>query len=124
MGDKEPTPLVVEDGPLSTHVLDTSKGRPVGGLLVSLYKLIDGRWTHLHDGATNPDGRYAGFMKSNELSPGRYKLHFDVDHYYEPRRIESFYPFIEVVFDVKSPQSHYHVPLLLSPFGYTTYRGS
>nr|CAD7427628.1 unnamed protein product [Timema monikensis] len=106
MGDKEPTPLVVEDGPLSTHVLDTSKGRPVGGLLVSLYKLIDGRWTHLHDGATNPDGRYAGFMKSNELSPGRYKLHFDV------------------VFDVKSPQSHYHVPLLLSPFGYTTYRGS
>ncbi|XP_069671230.1 uncharacterized protein [Periplaneta americana] len=111
-------------GPLSTHVLDTAKGNPVGGLQVSLYKLIDGRWTHISDGMTNPDGRYTNFIQRSDFTAGRYKLHFDVDRYFELRKLESLYPFIEIVFDVKSPQDHYHVPLLLSPFGYTTYRGS
>lgn len=111
-------------GPLSTHVLDTAKGNPVGGLQVSLYKLIDGRWTPISEGLTNPDGRYANFIQRSDFTAGRYKLHFDVDRYFELRKLESLYPFIEIVFDVKSPQDHYHVPLLLSPFGYTTYRGS
>lgn len=111
-------------GPLSTHVLDTARGNPVGGLQVSLYKLIDGRWTHISEGLTNPDGRYTNFIQKADFTAGRYKLHFDVDRYFELRKLESLYPFIEIVFDVKSPQDHYHVPLLLSPFGYTTYRGS
>ncbi|XP_023709141.1 uncharacterized protein LOC111865393 isoform X2 [Cryptotermes secundus] len=111
-------------GPLSTHVLDTARGNPVGGLQVSLYKLIDGRWTHISEGLTNPDGRYSNFIQKADFTAGRYKLHFDVDRYFELRKLESLYPFIEIVFDVKSPQDHYHVPLLLSPFGYTTYRGS
>ncbi|KDR07690.1 uncharacterized protein LOC110840021 [Zootermopsis nevadensis] len=111
-------------GPLSTHVLDTARGNPVGGLQVSLYKLIDGRWTPISEGLTNPDGRFTNFIKKADFTAGRYKLHFDVDRYFELRKLESLYPFIEIVFDVKSPQDHYHVPLLLSPFGYTTYRGS
>ncbi|PSN54567.1 hypothetical protein C0J52_07103 [Blattella germanica] len=111
-------------GPLSTHVLDTAKGNPVAGLPVSLYKLIDGRWTSISEGITNPDGRYNSFIQRPDFTAGRYKLHFDVDRYFELRKLDSLYPFIEIVFDVKSPQDHYHVPLLLSPFGYTTYRGS
>ncbi|XP_063244824.1 uncharacterized protein LOC134546172 isoform X2 [Bacillus rossius redtenbacheri] len=113
-----------DDGNLSTHVLDTSKGRPVSGLMVSLYRLIDGRWTHLADSMTNPDGRCTGFAKKQAFVAGRYKLHYDVDRYYEHRKIDSLYPFIEIVFDVRSPQEHYHIPLLLSPYGYTTYKGS
>ncbi|GLH01769.1 5-hydroxyisourate hydrolase [Gryllus bimaculatus] len=110
---------------LSTHVLDTAKGSPVGGLQVSLYKLIDSRWRILSEGFTNPDGRYSEFLQKDAvLSPGRYKMHFDVDRYFVLRKQESLYPFIEIVFDVKSPHEHYHIPLLLSPFGYTTYRGS
>ncbi|KAJ9575847.1 hypothetical protein L9F63_007305 [Diploptera punctata] len=111
-------------GPLSTHVLDTAKGNPIGGLQVSLYKLVDGRWTPISEGMTNPDGRYANFIQRADFTAGRYKLHFDVDRYFALRKLESLYPFIEIVFDVKSPQDHYHVPLLLSPFGYTTYRGT
>ncbi|XP_017887934.1 uncharacterized protein LOC108629651 isoform X3 [Ceratina calcarata] len=111
---------------ISTHVVDTSKGLPIGGLQVSLYKLLDGRWTFLNESNTNPNGRcvdLADNMKGN-FTAGRYKIHFDVDKYFTLRRIETMYPFIEIVFDVKNPMGHYHIPVLLSPFGYTTYRGS
>nr|XP_031828128.1 serine/threonine-protein phosphatase 6 regulatory subunit 3-like [Nomia melanderi] len=111
---------------ISTHVVDTSKGLPVGGLQVSLYKLMDGRWTFLNESNTFPNGRCLDLvdnMKAN-FTAGRYKIHFDVDKYFTLRRIETMYPFIEIVFDVKDPAAHYHIPVLLSPFGYSTYRGS
>lgn len=111
---------------ISTHVVDMSKGLPIGGLQVSLYKLLDGRWTFLNESNTSPNGRcvdLAENMKGN-FTAGRYKIHFDVDKYFTLRRIETMYPFIEIVFDVKNPMGHYHIPVLLSPFGYTTYRGS
>lgn len=75
---------------------------------------------------TTADGRCADLIDTanHTFTAGRYKLHFDVDKYFILRRIETMYPFIEIVFDVKNPAEHYHVPLLLSPFGYTTYRGS
>ncbi|XP_076286924.1 uncharacterized protein LOC143212233 isoform X2 [Lasioglossum baleicum] len=111
---------------ISTHVVDTSKGLPVGGLQVSLYKLMDGRWTFLNESNTSPNGRCVDLVDSIRASftAGRYKIHFDVDKYFTLRRIATMYPFIEVVFDVKDPAGHYHIPLLLSPFGYSTYRGS
>ncbi|XP_033330491.2 uncharacterized protein LOC117222720 isoform X3 [Megalopta genalis] len=111
---------------ISTHVVDTSKGLPVGGLQVSLYKLMDGRWTFLNESNTSPNGRCVDLVDSIRASftAGRYKIHFDVDKYFTLRRIETMYPFIEIVFDVKDPAGHYHIPLLLSPFGYSTYRGS
>ncbi|XP_017780472.1 PREDICTED: uncharacterized protein LOC108565480 [Nicrophorus vespilloides] len=110
--------------PISTHVLDTTKGCPVSGLQVSLYKLIDGRWTYINEGTTNPDGRCCNFIESGSFSIGRYKLHFDVDRYFESREQTSLYPFIEIVFDCRSPEELYHIPLLLNPYGYTTYRGT
>ncbi|KOX78431.1 hypothetical protein WN51_07838 [Melipona quadrifasciata] len=111
---------------ISTHVMDTSKGLPIGGLQVSLYKLMDGRWTFLNESNTSPNGRCIDLVDNTKVNftTGRYKIHFDVDKYFTLRRIETMYPFIEIVFDVKNPASHYHIPVLLSPFGYTTYRGS
>lgn len=82
--------------PISTHVLDTAKGQPVTGLQVSLYKLIDGRWTYINEGVTSTDGRYTNFVERTHFTPGRYKLHYDVDRYFESRKMDSLYPFIEV----------------------------
>ncbi|CAH0547725.1 unnamed protein product [Brassicogethes aeneus] len=110
--------------PISTHVLDTTLGVPVSGLQVSLYKLIDGRWTYINEGVTNSAGRFSQFMERTDFTPGRYKLHYDVDRYFESRKQVSLYPFIEIVFDSAMYSDHYHIPMLLSPFGYTTYRGS
>lgn len=86
--------------PISTHVLDTSKGAPVAGLQVSLYKLIDGRWTYINESITNPDGRSSSFLERGDFTAGRYKLHYDVDRYFELRKQESLYPFIEVSLDL------------------------
>ncbi|KAK0076192.1 hypothetical protein PV325_005763 [Microctonus aethiopoides] len=110
---------------ISTHVIDTSKGAPIAGLQVSLYKLMDGRWTFLNESTTSPSGRCSDLvdMKKSQITAGRYKIHFDVDKYFTLRRIETMYPFIEIVFDVKNPTGNYHIPILLSPFSYTTYRG-
>lgn len=110
--------------PISTHVFDTAKGMPITGLQVSLYKLVDGRWTHLNEGLTNPVGRCEDLISRTDLKPGRFKLHFDTDRYFNLRNQDTIFPFIEIVFDVRSPLEHYHIPLLLSPYGYTTYRGS
>lgn len=90
------SPMAATKPPVSTHVLDTSKGHPVGGLQVSLYKLIEGRWTYINEGITNADGRFANFLDRSDFSSGRYKLHYDVDRYFELRKQESLYPFIEV----------------------------
>lgn len=76
--------------------MDTSKGQPICGLQVSLYKLIDGRWTYINEGVTSADGRFFNFLQRSDFSPGRYKLHYDVDRYFESRKQESMYPFIEV----------------------------
>ncbi|XP_034255261.1 uric acid degradation bifunctional protein TTL isoform X3 [Thrips palmi] len=110
--------------PLSTHVLDTSKGQPVAQLPVSLYRLIDSRWTLINESVTNQDGRCSSLIQKQEFVAGRYKLHFDTDRYFELERKETLYPFVEIAFDVHAPLDHYHIPLLLSAFGYSTYRGS
>ncbi|KYB28295.1 uncharacterized protein LOC655985 isoform X2 [Tribolium castaneum] len=110
--------------PISTHVIDTTRGVPVSGLQVSLYKLIDGRWTYINEGVTNLNGKFGGFVDRADFSTGRYKLHYDVDRYFEARKQDSMYPFIEVVFDCRAVTENYHVPVILSPYGYSTYRGS
>lgn len=90
-------PMSIVKPPISTHVLDTSKGNPVSGLQVSLYKLIDGRWTYINEGITNTDGRFANFLERSDFTTGRYKLHYDVDRYFDVRKQDSLYPFIEVI---------------------------
>ncbi|CAL1687364.1 unnamed protein product [Lasius platythorax] len=109
---------------ISTYVVDTTKGIPIGGLQVSLYKLIDGKWTFLNESNTNAEGYCIDLVEKVNCTIGRYKIHFDVDKYFTLRSIVTMFPFVEIIFDVKNPNGHYHMPLLLSPFGYTTYRGT
>ncbi|EEB18860.1 conserved hypothetical protein [Pediculus humanus corporis] len=119
------TSIQCDSGLLSTHVLDICKGIPAALIHVVLYKLIEGRWTLINEGLTGLDGRYHyNITNENDTSIGRYKLHIDIDEYFEKQSQETIFPFIEVAFDVKDASSHYHIPLLLTPFGYSTYKGS
>ena len=102
---------------LSTHVLDTSLGRPATGVAITL----TGDGGQLADAVTDADGRAAGL--GGDLAPGTYSLRFDSGGYFAERGIEGFYPEVVVTFTVSGAR-HVHVPLLLSPFGYSTYRGS
>lgn len=123
--NKPMTSIMIKKPTISTHVLDMNKGLPIGGLSVSLYQLLEGRWTFVNECNTSTAGKCSDLIEieKNILTKGRYKLHFDVDKYFSLRKIETLYPFIEIVFDVKNPVISYHIPILLSPFGYTTYRG-
>jgi 5-hydroxyisourate hydrolase len=105
---------------VSTHVLDASIGRPVAGLAVTLFSL-DGpaAWTAVESAATDADGRY---RFGAETAPGTYRLTFDTGAYFEQRAVLAFYPEVTITFTVTG--GHFHVPLLLSPFAYSTYRGS
>ncbi|MEH1017204.1 hydroxyisourate hydrolase [Micromonospora sp. CPCC 206060] len=104
---------------LSTHVLDTNRGGPAAGVPVRLERLDSAGWTGVADGVTGPDGRLA--VSAVPLAAGRHRLAFDVSMYQGP---DGFFPEVTVVFEVTDPGLHLHLPLLLSPFGYTTYRGS
>jgi len=110
---------------ITTHVLDTSRGRPAAGVPVTLEVEAAGGWKLIGKGATNSDGRIADLVPSElTIAAGTYRLIFDTAKYFASNQIESFYPQVTVVFRVEEPAQHYHVPLLLSPFGYSTYRGS
>jgi 5-hydroxyisourate hydrolase len=100
---------------LSTHVLDTARGRPAPGVPV---QLLDASGTGLAEGTTDGDGRVGSL--GGDLAPGTYTLRFAV----AAHQPDGFFPEVAVTFSVTADQDHYHVPLLLSPFGYSTYRGS
>jgi 5-hydroxyisourate hydrolase len=106
--------------PITTHVLDTSRGRPASGMSVVLERAVDARWEPIARGTTDADGR-AGDLLTSAPEGGRYRLTFDTGAYFGAT---SFYPEVSVTFVVEEGEEHYHVPLLLSPFGYSTYRGS
>lgn len=110
--------------PLTTHILDTATGRPARGVPVRLSALRDGAWTDVAHGRTDDDGRLPGLLPEGGLTAGVWRMHFDTDAYFGAQGIAGFYPYAEVVFRVVDTASHHHVPLLLSPFGYSTYRGS
>ncbi len=110
---------------ISTHVLDTSIGKPAKDIFIVLEKLnTDGKWTTLGSGKTNADGRLPDLLSSEtKLNQGIYRLVFDTASYFKKQGIKGFYPSVTIAFEI-SDTSHYHVPLLLNPFGYSTYRGS
>ena len=111
--------------PITTHILDTSRGRPAAGVRVVLEGLYGHQWMSLGSGVTNDDGRVSDLLSEDApLEAGTFRLRFEVGDYFETLGLESFYPFVEVVFHLRDPDQHYHVPLLLNPFGYSTYRGS
>lgn len=109
---------------ITTHVLDTSKGRPAPGVQIVLERLTDGGWSRIGEGRTDADGRLKTLLPDQEpITTGRYRLTFDTGTYFAAQNVTAFYPDVTVTFEV-SETGHYHVPLLLSPFGYSTYRGS
>lgn len=111
--------------PITTHILDTSRGKPAAQVPVRLEVLKGETWHELKRAATNADGRVEELLPSgSKAEPGVYRMHFDVSAYYRARGEKGFYPFVEIVFEITNPQEHHHVPLLLNPYGYSTYRGS
>merc|ERR1719412_1106290 len=111
--------------PVSSHILDTSLGVPARGVLVTMFAMGGQQvWTKLQSRVTNEDGRASNFLSWEDFKPGTYKMHFATGQYFKEKNTETFYPFAEVVFEIKDSKSHYHVPLILSPCGYSTYRGS
>ena len=111
--------------PITTHVLDTTRGLPAEGVQVDLdYQEPGGAWKHLARGKTDADGRISGLLAEDYTLPvGVYRMVFATGPYYEANKLTGFYPSVTVTFEVREHR-HYHVPLLLSPFSYSTYRGS
>jgi 5-hydroxyisourate hydrolase len=107
---------------VSTHVLDASAGRPAAGVAVSLsFAALPGGWVPVDSGETDADGRHR-FEAATE--PGTYRLVFGTGKYFAAGGVPAFYPEVTITFSVADAGAHYHVPLLLSPFAYSTYRGS
>jgi 5-hydroxyisourate hydrolase len=110
---------------ITTHVLDTARGRPAAGVPVTLEVKGEGGWRVVGRGETDADGRLRDLLpEGSALAAGDYRLTFDAGAYLAAAGAEGFYTEVSVSFVVRDPAAHYHVPLLLSPYGYTTYRGS
>ena len=106
---------------ITTHVLDTSRGRPAAGIPVRLERGA----AVLGSGRTDADGRLRDLLPPHlQLHTGSYRLVFETSVYFREQGVESFYPHVAIDFEIRDAAQHYHVPLLLSPFGYSTYRGS
>lgn len=110
---------------LSTHVLDTALGKPAQGVGIDLDRQINDGWQRVGGGITNEDGRVKNLVSDGEtMQSGVYRLRFEVDSYFKITERESFYPYADVVFRIADGDDHYHVPLLISGWGFSTYRGS
>lgn len=109
---------------VTTHILDISQGKPAAGVKVVLETQQPGGWQIVSRGTTDDNGRVSNLVPAErKLSPGIYRLIFDTKSYFFSIHTKAFYPTINIDFEI-ADDSHYHVPLLLSPFGYSTYRGS
>ncbi|WP_157002296.1 hydroxyisourate hydrolase [Agromyces laixinhei] len=108
---------------ITTHVLDATVGRPAVGVPVELSVREASDWVRIGAGVTDDDGRATGLGPAS-VPPGEYRLHFDTGAFFAARGTDTFYPEVVLHFEVAEAGRHYHVPLLLSPFAYSTYRGS
>ena len=109
---------------ITTHILDTTRGRPADNVTIVLFQQQADNWRQVSLGTTNDDGRLPDLVQTNAvLDPGIYKLKFETKAYFDKLGVQSFYPYVEITFAISGAE-HYHVPLLLNPFGYSTYRGS
>jgi len=111
---------------ITTHILDTSLGRPASGVAVVLefYRQPDD-WVEIGKGETDADGRLRTLLPPEQsVAPGVYRLTFQTGDYFRSQMVDIFFPEVSIVFVVQDTTQHYHVPLLLNPFGYSTYRGS
>ena len=106
---------------ISTHVLDTTRGLPASGISVSLEKKTGDFWKSIAVEKTNADGR---IVFNSAPESGTYRLHFQTAPYFQQNKVECFFPDVPVIFTITDTSRKYHVPLLLNPYGYSTYRGS
>ena len=110
---------------ITTHILDTALGKPAQGVKVVLSAWDHVAWVDIASGITNADGRVVGLLAADRvLSAGTYRMHFAIEGYLKAQNQPVFYPYTDIVFTIEGDVQHYHIPLLLSPFGYSTYRGS
>jgi 5-hydroxyisourate hydrolase len=109
---------------ITTHVLDTSIGKPAKGIEIKLFQKNNSDWKEIATGVTNSDGRITDLLEKGIIAEkGIYKINLGVGNYFKEKKIKNFYPYVEIIFEIDSDE-HYHIPLLLNPFGYSTYRGS
>jgi 5-hydroxyisourate hydrolase len=118
--------MKLSKSPVTTHILDTSRGNPAGNVTVTLEaQSPDHIWTLLSSEKTDTDGRINSFPGlATQMQAGIYRLTFATEPYFKTLNMETFYPSITVIFQIRTPEKHYHVPLLINPFGYSTYRGT
>ena len=110
---------------ITTHVLDIAHGEPARNVTVRLEQDKDGGWLMLAERRTDADGRVRDLLAAEtQPAAGRYRITFGTGEYFRGRGADCFHPEVSVVFEIARPDQHYHVPLLVSPFGYSTYRGS
>jgi 5-hydroxyisourate hydrolase len=110
---------------ISTHILDLTRGKPAAGVLVRLSRRVDGTWTEIAALATDENGRVKNLPGDRvALTSGRYRLHFETGEYFRGLGIDGFHPYIEIVFEITEASQSHHVPLLITPFAYSTYRGT
>lgn len=110
---------------ISTHVLDVALGKPAAGVVVYLSREEGGEWKEVSKRRTDADGRVKSMLRDNEtVGGGKYRLHFDTGEYFEAKGSAALHPFVEIVFEIRNAGEHYHVPLLVTPHSYSTYRGS
>ena len=109
---------------LSTHILDTALGRPAANVDLALWRQVEDAWEEVGTGSTDADGRCRTLLGDRALQAGTYRIRFATAAYFTHLATSGLYPYVDIVFTVRDPEEHYHIPLLLTPNGYTTYRGS
>lgn len=115
---------------ITTHVLDTTRGQPARNLPISLYQRTGDQWEELAHGQTNNDGRIPDLLEVDRVLPaGCYRMHFNTQAYFDANEETGFYPYVDIVFSISDTEAnksgnHFHIPLLLTAYGYSTYRGS
>ncbi len=109
---------------ITTHILDTTLGKPARDVPISLEQQVGDGWKRVGEGRTDDDGRLKTLTPPGPVAPGVWRLRFETKHYFASTGTKGFYPYVEIVFEIVDGAAHYHVPLLLNPWGYSTYRGS
>lgn len=109
---------------ISTHVLDLVRGGPARGLAITLESQVGGDWVTVASGQTNDDGRIGDLVPRGSSVSGVFRITFETGAWYAAKGERCFYPRVPIIFEIPAPGEHYHVPLLIGPYGYSTYRGS
>jgi 5-hydroxyisourate hydrolase len=110
---------------ISTHILDTALGQPAGNVTVALTQWKNSAWVLLNTASTDDDGRVSQLLPPDyPLYPGLFRIRFNAAAYYKTLGVAGLYPYVDIVFETKPGEAHYHIPLLLTPNSYSTYRGS